>query len=316
MWEAAEVEALRGCYDVDWFVISCQINYLTHFFERWILFSLRFCVHFRVSAHHRHWIFHELAQNKNSYWPFRTVYIFLSPSADGSNDGAFASARDTDEPRRLWTSACTLIGTVPSARRYSSRVRWLCTRNISSAVHVSVDYTRKKVKWEIRLPGKCKQRGISGDWLPWRWVVVALAKLFQRICFKNFYSVFIEKGRREKVNIGNQTGPWWREHSPRIRKAIQTVKRPAPAAVIKFRSFAVRDLYSRWKTNKSWRHRGTVDKNYFPSRFTSVIVCSHCWPPFASWRKKPERFVNQFAREWTFLQLPTCKSHSSCLEIP
>lgn len=110
---------------------------------------------------------------------------------------------------------------------------------------------------------------------------------------ENFYSVVIGREERRKVNIGYQIGPWWRKHSQRITKAIQTVKRPAPAAVIKFRSFSVRDLYSRWKTNKSWRHRGTIDKNYFLSRVRSddekVIVCSHGWPPFASRGKLSRR---------------------------
>lgn len=122
--------------------------------------------------------------------------------------------------------------------------------------------TQKKVKWEIRLPGKCKQRTISGDWLPWR-CVVAVAEPF----WSEFAGIFIttsaEKEEKSKHWLSNR--PLMAKVLPANNKSHQTVKRPAPAAVIKFRSFKI---YFRWKTNKSLRHQGNIDK-IIPPRFTS-----------------------------------------------
>lgn len=73
-----------------------------------------------------------------SNWPFRTVYISLFLSADGSSGDEFVFVRDIDERRHLETLACTLIVNAPSARQYSLRERWFCMQNISFVVHVSV----------------------------------------------------------------------------------------------------------------------------------------------------------------------------------
>lgn len=82
---------------------------------------------------------------------------------------------------------CSRYWRTPTSLNVGLHANW--DRSISTAIQLACAMTlhaehfirgpcfcwlhEKKVKWEIRLPrGECKQRGISGDWLPQRCVAV------------------------------------------------------------------------------------------------------------------------------------------------
>lgn len=122
---------------------------------------------------------------------------------------------------------CSRYWRTPTSLNVGLHANW--DRSISTAIQLACAMTlhaehfirgpcfcwlhEKKVKWKIRLPGKCKQRGISGDWLPWRCVVVALAMLFRQ----NSLKISIPSSSRGKRRRKSQH---WLSNRPLMAKAL------------------------------------------------------------------------------------------------